>query len=210
MRTNNFIDYDNNNIIEPKPKNFRHLQKNNLYTNDNINDIEKSNYFNKNLNDNNNNFYNNKYDNSFNNVNKRKKITRTRSIDIPRNEENNSINLNDNGNCNGLGNYLDKNNNNMPSNYIENNNKRNWKNKNLENDLMNEKKMEEIGKTLIKLQKQRNIYLDEYDKLPEHPKKQKDLNDKRELKKLIDDLNMDINEFKRQERNLKKNYFEYI
>ena len=75
---------------------------------------------------------------------------------------------------------------------------------------MNEKKLEEIGKTLIKLQKQRNIYLDEYDKLPEHPKKQKDLNDKRELKKLIDDLNMDINEFKRQERNLKKNYFEYI
>ena len=70
--------------------------------------------------------------------------------------------------------------------------------------------MEEIGKTLIKLQKQRNIYLDQYDKLPEHPKKQKDLNDKRELKKLIDDLNADINEFKRQERNLKKNYFEYI
>ena len=59
------------------------------------------------------------------------------------------------------------------------------------------------------MQKQRNIYLDEYDKLPEHPKKQKDLNDKRELKKLIDDLNMNINEYKRQERNLKKNYFDY-
>ncbi len=60
------------------------------------------------------------------------------------------------------------------------------------------------------MQKQRDIYLDQYDKLPEHPKKQKDFNEKRELKKLIDDLNMNINEYKRQERNIKKNYFEYI
>ena len=78
-----------------------------------------------------------------------------------------------------------------------------------ESNLKKEKKIDEIERSLIKLQKQRNIYLDEYDKLPEHPKKQKDLNDKRELKKLIDDLNMNINEYKRQERNLKKNYFDY-
>ena len=79
-----------------------------------------------------------------------------------------------------------------------------------ESNLKKEKKIEEISKNLIVLQKQRAIYLDEYDKLPEHPKKQKDLNDKKELKKLIDDLNVNINEYKRQERNLKKNYFEYI
>ena len=71
--------------------------------------------------------------------------------------------------------------------------------------LLNEKKIDEIEKILIKLQKQRDIYLDEYNKLPEHPKKLKDLNDKKELKTLIDDLNININEYKRQERNLKKN-----
>ena len=79
-----------------------------------------------------------------------------------------------------------------------------------ESNLQKEKKINDIQKTLINLQKQRNIYLDEFDKLPEHPKKQKDLNARRELKKLIDDLNMNINEYKKQERNLKKDYFEYI
>ena len=79
-----------------------------------------------------------------------------------------------------------------------------------ESNLKKEKKIEEISKKLVVLQKQRDVYLDEYDKLPEHPKKQKDLNDKRELKKLIDDLNININEYKRQERNLRKNYFEYV
>ena len=105
----------------------------------------------------------------------------------------------------------------MNKNYGENNiSNRNLKKNNQlifipsESNLKKEKKIEEIEKSLIKLQKQRDIYLDEFDKLPEHPKKQKDLNEKKELKKLIDELNININEFKRQERNLKKDYFEYV
>ena len=64
--------------------------------------------------------------------------------------------------------------------------------------------MEDITKVLIQLQKKRDIYLDQYDKLPEHPKKQKDLFDKRETKKIIDELNTAINEYKMKERSLKK------
>ena len=75
-----------------------------------------------------------------------------------------------------------------------------------ESNLKIEKKLEEIAKILIQLQKKRDVYLDEYDKLPEHPKKQKDLIDKRETKKIIDELNTAINEYKMKERNLRKIY----
>ena len=57
---------------------------------------------------------------------------------------------------------------------------------------------------MIQLQKKRDIYLAQYDKLPEHPKKQKDLVEKKETKKIIDELNTAINEYKSKERNLKK------
>ena len=132
-------------------------------------------------------------------MNKKKKISRTKSIDIPNNEDSNTY-------------FSGK----RDINFQININNRNLNKNNpiisfpSESNLRKEKQIEEIEKSLIKLQKQRNIYLDEYDKLPEHPKKQKDLNDKRELKKLIDNLNMNINEYKRQERNLKKNYFDYV
>ncbi len=75
-----------------------------------------------------------------------------------------------------------------------------------ESNLKIERKLEEIEKILIQLQKKRDIYLDEYDKLPEHPKKQKELIEKRETKKIIDELNIAINEYKMKERNLKKLY----
>ena len=75
-----------------------------------------------------------------------------------------------------------------------------------ESNLKIEKKLEEIAKILIQLQKKRDVYLDEYDKLPENPKKHKDLIDKRETKKIIDELNTAINEYKMKERNLRKMY----
>ena len=51
------------------------------------------------------------------------------------------------------------------------------------------------------MEKQRSIYIDEYDKLPEHPKTKKDLNDKRKLKKLIDELTTNINIYTNHENN---------
>ena len=200
IRNNNFENLENKTKNLRNIQNFKKEQKY-LYLNENENNER---YFSKNENDNND--YNNDLNNNntintnnrFNNINKRKKISRTRSIDISNNENTNSY-------------YIGQ----REINYQNNINNRNMNKNNpiisfpSESNLKKEKKIDEIERSLIKLQKQRNIYLDEYDKLPEHPKKQKDLNDKRELKKLIDDLNMNINEYKRQERNLKKNYFDY-
>jgi hypothetical protein len=99
------------------------------------------------------------------------------------------------------------NNNNDSSTYIKIKNKNNQMSLfPSESNLKIERKLEEIEKILIQLQKKRDIYLDEYDKLPEHPKKQKELIEKRETKKIIDELNIAINEYKMKERNLKKLY----
>ena len=91
-------------------------------------------------------------------------------------------------------------------NYYEEKNFIDKRQSKLDNNFKTEKQIDNIEKELIKLQKQRNIYLNEFDKLPEHPKKQRDLNERKELKKLIEDLDNNINEYKRQERNIKKNY----
>ena len=112
------------------------------------------------------------------NSNKKGKISRTKSIDNKINENNNYIKIKNKNNQMAL----------FPS----------------ESNLKIEKKLEDITKVLIQLQKKRDIYLDQYDKLPEHPKKQKDLFDKRETKKIIDELNTAINEYKMKERSLKK------
>ena len=199
IRNNNYKNF------ESKPGGFRNIQKlrkeqNNVYENERN---ERVNYFNINEDHD---YYNetnyNKNNNTINSniQNRRRKIARTKSIDLP-NNGNSKTNIN----------YPEN------QNYEENysNNKNRKKDNPIisfqsESNLQKEKQINEIQKTLAKLQKQRNIYLDEYDKLPEHPKKQKDLIDKRDLKQLIDELNMNINEYKRQERNLKKNYFEYI
>ena len=114
------------------------------------------------------------------NSNKKGKISRTKSIDNKYTENSSYIKI--------------KNKNNQIS-FIPS-----------ETNLKIEKQIEEIEKTLIQLQKKRSIYLNEYDKLPEHPKKQKDLVEKRETKKIIDELNIAINEYKIKERNLKKMY----
>ena len=114
------------------------------------------------------------------NSNKKGKIARTKSIDNKSSQNSNYIKIKNKNNQITL----------FPS----------------ESNLKIEKKLEEIAKILIQLQKKRDIYLDEYDKLPEHPKKQKDLIDKRETKKMIDELNTAINEYKMKERNLKKMY----
>ena len=208
LRNNKFQNFDN---YEQKPKNLRNIQNlkrenKSIYLNEES--IEQQDYFNKNINENNNYFIETNYNISnnsnnanlrYNNINKRRKIARNKSIDYPNNENTNS-NIRENNYVSGESNV----------------NNRNLKRNNQlicfpsESDLKKEKKINEIGTILIKLQKQRDIYLQQYDKLPEHPKKQKDLNEKRELKKLIDDLNMNINEYKKQERNIKKNYFEFI
>ena len=99
------------------------------------------------------------------------------------------------------------NNNNDSSTYIKIKNKNNQMSLfPSESNLKIERQLEEIEKILIQLQKKRDIYLDEYDKLPEHPKKQKELIEKRETKKIIDELNIAINEYKMKERNLRKMY----
>ena len=108
----------------------------------------------------------------------KKKITRTKSIDNKYNEESN---------------YIKIKNKNEQISFIP-----------TETNLKIEKQLEDIEKILIQLQKKRNIYLDQFDKLPEHPKKQKDLVEKKETKKIIDELNIAINEYKIKERNLKK------
>jgi hypothetical protein len=114
------------------------------------------------------------------NSNKKGKIARTKSIDSKISQNSNYIKIKNKNNQMTL----------FPS----------------ESNLKIEKKLEEIAKILIQLQKKRDVYLDEYDKLPEHPKKQKDLIDKRETKKIIDELNTAINEYKMKERNLRKMY----
>ena len=135
--------------------------------------------------DNNNYIYNNINNDTYRNINKinnnkKGKISRTKSIDNITNEDSNYINI--------------KKKNNEISFYPS------------ESNLKIEKKIEEIGKILIQLQKKRDIYLDEYDKLPENPKKQKELLEKRDIKKIIDELNSAINGYKMKERNLKKMY----
>ena len=69
---------------------------------------------------------------------------------------------------------------------------------------MNDKRIKEMEKTISNLEKQRNIYLNEYNKLPENPKTQKELNEKRKLKRLIDEFNTNIYNVKSQEKNMKK------
>ena len=69
---------------------------------------------------------------------------------------------------------------------------------------MNDKRIKEMEKTLNNLEKQRNIYLSAYNKLPENPKTQKELNEKRKLKRLIDEFNTNIYNIKSQEKNMKK------
>ena len=64
------------------------------------------------------------------------------------------------------------------------------------------KKMKEIERNIINMEKQRNAYIEQYEKLPEFPKTKKDLNDKRKLKKLIDELTTNINIYTNHE-----NYF---
>ena len=184
--------YNNYKNRDEKYSNVQYYEQTN-YKNENFssnfskeeNNIVLSNInYNKNYNNNNNN--NVRYNN-----NKRRKITRTKSIDRINNE--NTINIS---------NFIYNDNNKNNRHYAKLSQKTSFPSESM---LLNEKKIDEIEKILIKLQKQRDIYLDEYNKLPEHPKKHKDLNDKKELKKLIDDLNVNINEYKRQERNLKKN-----
>jgi flagellar biosynthesis chaperone FliJ len=69
---------------------------------------------------------------------------------------------------------------------------------------INDKRIKEMEKTINNLEKQRNIYLNEYNKLPENPKTQKELNEKRKLKRLIDEFNTNIYNVKSQEKNMKK------
>ena len=148
----------------------------NTYTN-----INMITYKNEDIINTNNDYYNYKNNSKINfSSNKKGKISRTKSIDNKLNENANYTKIKNKNNQMGL----------FPSEY----------------NLKIEKKLEEITKVLIQLQKKREFYLDEYDKLPEHPKKQKDLVDKRETKKIIDELNTAINEYKMKERNLKKIY----
>ena len=156
-------------------------------TKENNNKDKYSYYFN--YKDNNENIINNLNINNPNNAiytkynnlygNKKERISRTKSA----NKINNNYNDADPDN-----NYNNSNIKNFPS----------------ESNFVNNKKIKEIEKNLINLEKQRNIYLEEYSKLPEHPKTKKDLNDKRKLKKIIDELNTNINIYANQENKFYK------
>ena len=63
------------------------------------------------------------------------------------------------------------------------------------------KKIKEIERNIINMEKERNAYIEQYEKLPEFPKTKKELNDKRKLKKLIDELATNINIYTNNENN---------
>ena len=49
------------------------------------------------------------------------------------------------------------------------------------------------------MQKQKAVYIEQYNKIPEQPKTKNDLNNKRKLTKLIDELTTNINKYKIKE-----------
>ena len=69
-----------------------------------------------------------------------------------------------------------------------------------------DKKIKEIKNNLMNLQKQRNTYLNEYNRLPEQPKTKNDLNYKRKIKKIIDEIGTNINIYTNKENNFINNY----
>ena len=68
-----------------------------------------------------------------------------------------------------------------------------------EENIIYNRKIKEIENNLINMQKQREIYIEQYNKIPEQPKTRNDLNEKRKLKKLIEELTTEINKLTNKE-----------
>ena len=192
--------YNNNqnNVTEYTNYDYQNKKNNNNYYDNNKN--QSNNYIN-NSNLENYDIFNNSCIATTNNNNqnnlqlpKRGKISRTKSIDNIRKNSSSYNNITENNVIN----------NNFKKNKIRQNNETNPF-PSESNTTRDEARLSTIEKNLINLQKKREFYIDQYAKLPEHPKTQKDLNYRKDLKKIIDDLSANINEYKMQERNLKKN-----